>query len=133
MLKVSTHRRISRARLLALLLLGTLAWGATAEFTHRHGAQVNARLRLLEATSVSHQPVTPKIEDSSPERQGARSPSSGQCLICQLHQNLSASLFNSPPRIATVDIRVLHKSAAIVCQLSDFASNELGRAPPINL
>jgi hypothetical protein len=75
----------------------------------------------------------PRIESGETERSSSRSPTGGECLICQLHQNLSATLFNSQPRAATVDVHVLTVPATVIVQLSEFATNQHGRAPPINL
>jgi hypothetical protein len=127
-----------RARVLAVVLLASIAWGATAEFTHHHGAQSTARvsgslLSKAQGPNVADQTPAVRIESGETERSSSRSTNATDCLICQLQQNLSATLFNSPPRVATVDIQVVRVPATIVVQLSEFAANQHGRAPPSNL
>jgi hypothetical protein len=126
-----------RARVLAVVLLASIAWGATAEFTHHHGAQSTARVSALlsqaPAPNVADQSLAPWIESRETEASSSRSTNGADCLICQLHQNLSATLFNTPPRVAPVDIHVVSASATVIFPLSEVASNEHGRAPPSNL
>ena len=131
------HNPARRARVLAVVLLASIAWSATAEFTHHHGVQsaapVGALLSQAQALNVSDQTSAPRIESGETERSSSRSTSAADCLICQLQQNLSATLVNSPPRVATVDIHVVRVPAMAIVQLSEFATNQHGRAPPINL
>jgi hypothetical protein len=130
MLKVSRYGRTTRVRWLALLLLGSLAWGATAEATHRHGDQLTARAFQLPATILSNSSIAPQTEVSKLDPQGIRSSSSGQCLICQLHQNLSAALFGPTLQIAATNaLRVTTKPAGI-STLDSLALLHQGRAPP---
>ena|ERR1700694_5232553 len=128
---------VRRARLLAVVLLASIAWGTTAEFTHHHGAQSTFRLGALlsqaQALNGAEQTFAPRIESRETEASSSRSNTGADCLICQLHQNLSATLFNSPPRVAAVDIHVVSGSAQVIFQLPEFAAHQHGRAPPINL
>ena len=123
--------------MLAVVLLASIAWGATAEFTHHHGAQSTARVSALlsqaQASNVGEQTTTPRVESGETPRSSSKSTNGADCLICQLHQNLSATLFNTPPRIAPVDIQVVSASATVIFPLSEVASNQHGRAPPSNL
>ena len=122
--------------MLAVVLLASIAWGATAEFTHHHGARSAARVGTLlsqaQAANVGEQTITPRVE-SGTERSSSRPTNGADCLICQLHQNLSTTLFNKPPRVAPVDIHVASASATVIFPLSEVASNQHGRAPPSNL
>jgi hypothetical protein len=121
---------------LAVVLLASIAWGATAEFTHHHGAQSTVRFSALLSqaqASNGEQTATPRVESGETETSSSRSTNGADCLICQLHQNLSATLFNAPLRVATVDIRVLNGPATVVFPLSEVASNQHGRAPPSDL
>jgi hypothetical protein len=122
---------------LAVVLLASIAWGATAEFTHHHGARSTARVSTLlsqaQASNVGEQTTTPRFESGETEASSSRSTNGADCLICQLHQNLSATLFNAPPRVAPVDIQVVSASATVIFPPSEVTSNQQGRAPPSNL
>jgi len=130
------HKPARRARALAVVLLASIAWGATAEFTHHHGSQSTARFSALlsqtQTSNVGEQTTTPRVE-SGTEASSSRSTNGADCLICQLHQNLSTTLFNTPPRVTPVDIHVVSASATVIFPLSEIASNQRGRAPPFNL
>ena len=123
--------------MLAVVLLASIAWGATAEFTHHHGAQsiapVNATLGQAQASNVAEQTATSRVESDETQRSSSKSTNSADCLICQLHQNLSTTLFNTPPRVAPVEIPVVSATATVIFPLSEVASNQHGRAPPANL
>jgi hypothetical protein len=122
---------------LALVLLASIAWGATAEFTHNHGARSTAGASTLlgqaQASNLGEQTASPRIESGETERSSSKSTNGADCLICQLHQNLSTTLFNTPPRVAPIDIHVAGATATIVFPPSEVASNQRGRAPPANL
>jgi len=123
---------------LAALLLGSLGWGTAAEFTHHHGIQTTARFgqTLASATQAaegSGETATARFQSSGTERSSSTSNAGAECTICQLHRNLSATLFNSPPRIAAPEIHVSSAPARVVFQLSEFTPKERGRAPPSNL
>ena len=123
--------------MLAVVLLASIAWGATAEFTHHHGARSAARVSTLlsqaQASHLADQTASPRVESGKTEKSSPRSTNGADCLICQLHQNLSTSLFNTPPRVAPVNLLVASASAAVVFPPSEVASNQHGRAPPANL
>jgi hypothetical protein len=121
---------------LAAVLLASIAWGATAEFTHHHGAQSTARVSaLLSQAQASNvvETTTPRVQSGGTEASSSKSTNAADCLICQLHQNLSTTLFNTPPRVAPVDLPVVSASATVVFPLSEGTSNQQGRAPPANL
>jgi hypothetical protein len=119
------------------VLLASIGWGATAEFTHNHGARSTARastpLSQAQASNADEQTTSPRVESGETERSSSKSTNGADCLICQLHQNLSTTLFNAPPSVAAIDIHVAGATAAIVFPPSEVASNQHGRAPPANL
>jgi hypothetical protein len=121
---------------LAVVLLAFIAWGATAEFTHNHGAQSRARTSTLlsqtQASNINEQTTRLQVE-SGTEASSSGSTNGADCLICQLHQNLSTTLFSTPPRVAPAEIHVAGTIATIVFPPSEVASNQRGRAPPANL
>jgi hypothetical protein len=122
---------------LAFVLLASIAWGATAEFTHNHGARSTARASTLlsqaQTSNVTDQTATSLVESGKTQRSSSKSTNAADCLICQLHQNLSTTLFNTPPRVAPVDLQVVGASTTVIVPLSEVASNQHGRAPPSNL
>jgi methionine-rich copper-binding protein CopC len=130
------HNPARRARVLAVVLLASIAWGATAEFTHHHGAQSTVRFGALLSqapASNGEQTATSRVGSGETEKSSSRSTNGADCLICQLHQNLSATLFNAPPRVVPVDIHVVSASATVIFPPSEVAANQHGRAPPSNL
>ena len=123
-----------RTRLLAILLLATFAWGATAELNHNHGLKVRSGQALLTAAPDSLPSESPAPQVGSEETSGTSSSSKtgAACLICQLHQNLSATLFSEPPGVGSTETHVLNATATLVVQLSEYTANRHGRAPPID-
>ena len=123
--------------MLAIVLLAAIGWGATAEFTHNHGVRSTARASTLlsqtQASNIAEQTTTPRVESRKTERSSSTSTNGAGCLICQLHQNLSTTLFNTLPRVAPVDLQVVSALATVVLPQSEVASNQHGRAPPSNL
>ena len=118
-----------RARLLATLLLASLAWGTTVEFNHHHGTRVRFDQSLLSTTQNADDASSVKIESS--KKNGTRSSSkTGACLICQLHQNLSATALCHQPGVGTAETHGLKATPSVVLLLSEFTLNCQGRAPP---
>jgi hypothetical protein len=122
--------------MLAVLLLASIAWGTAAEFTHHHGAQSDTRLIQSLATKALETPaeaLTTKFDSSDAGGNRSSSRSRVECLICQLHQNLSATLFSEPPGVGPTETHALKATTPVVLQLSEFTANQHGRAPPANL
>ena len=118
-------RATSRIRLLALLLLACLSWGATAEFTHNHSTRVNQ-------ASLQTQSEVAFVSDFG-GKTTSKSKSPADCLICQLHQNLSNTLFTEAPVIGAVSESSFDPITTLTFDHGDFSSSQRGRAPPINL
>jgi hypothetical protein len=127
--KAGFHSRMTRVRLLTLFLLGSLAWGATAEVIHGHGTQLTARSVQFQKTTASNSSTASQTRASNPDPRGT-SPSSDQCLICQLHQNLSAALFGPTLQIAAADALRVTATIKGIPTLSGSALMHQGRAPP---
>jgi len=122
--------------MLAVLLLASIAWGTAAEFTHHHGAQSDTRLSQSLATAAPETPdgaFTTKVETSDAGGTRSSSRTRAECLICQLHQNLSATLFSETPGVGPTETQALKTTTPVVLQLSAFTANQHGRAPPANL
>jgi len=122
-----------RARLLAALLLASLAWGTTAEFNHHHGSRVRFDQSLLSTTQNADDSSPVKIESSKTNGTTSSSKTGAQCLICQLHQNLSATALGHVPGVGTAETHSLKAQSSVVFQRSEFTTNCQGRAPPSNL
>jgi hypothetical protein len=117
------------------MLLAAIAWGSTAELTHHHGAKTQSG-GSISSTNQSSIPdeVTP-THFSSSETNGpsSKSKSGADCLICQLHQNLSATEISHAPGQGPTETLGLNTRPGAVAKLSAFTSTGHGRAPPVNL
>lgn len=109
------------ARLLAFVLLAFVAYAATVETVHRHG-NISLTRAGLSSTAVSNS------SDAGSSLNEARSFS--DCLICQLHQNLSTSLFSSLPQVVVPQAQILRTAAVEHSYLSQSDTPTRGRAPP---
>jgi hypothetical protein len=110
------------ARLLALLLLVLVTYAATAESVHRHGA-------LLSNTRGNSAPAITSSGDSGSLANDARA--SGECLICQLRQQLSFSLVSAPSLIISPTPQLARSIVPRLSSLSETAAPRRGRAPPL--
>ena len=119
------HGKAANRIRLALFLLACLSWGATAEFTHSHSTRVNQ-------ASLQTQSEVAFVSDFS-RTTTSKSKSLADCLICQLHQNLSNTLFTETPVIGAVSESSFDSIANLAWDHGDFSSSQRGRAPPINL
>src|ERR1041385_9384536 len=117
----------NRNRGLAILLLACLGWGATAEFTHHHGSQSQTGQSVL-ATAADG--AATALESSNSGRTSSRSRSQAECLICQLHQNLSSSEINQPFLIGAHASPVSFMPTNVAVHLFELADTRRGRAPP---
>lgn len=118
--------------MLAVLLLASLAWGSTVEFAHHHGARAKSGESLF---TTAQSPTTveansTQISPDNPNGTSSKSKTGAECLICQLHQNLSASVIGHTPGVGPTEARGLNTASDAVVQLSEFTSPGQGRAPP---
>jgi hypothetical protein len=129
---VSFHRPLTRVRILAFLLLASLAWGAIAEVTHRHNGQKISRSRQSLSAPIANSQAGAGTELGSSERQTFKSSISSQCTLCQLQQNLSATLFGPTLQLAAPDSLSVSFAVQKISTLSSSALIPDGRAPPVN-
>src|SRR5258707_892344 len=115
-----------RARLLAMLLLASLAWGSTVEFTHHHGTNAKPGSSLASTQSATANEAT-QISSSKTNGTSSKSQTGAECLICQLHQNLSTTEISHAPGAGSRETRGLKTPADAVVQLSEFTSTGHGR------
>jgi Protein of unknown function (DUF2946) len=110
-------------RVVALLLFAMIVHGATAEIMHKHGGLAPASALL---NTASHAASNPEDADSSLNQTRTRN----ECVICQLHQNLSNTLFSSLPGITPPRALLAHGPAIAVYYSSQNGTAQHGRAPP---
>jgi hypothetical protein len=113
------------------LLLACIAWGATAEFTHNHGSP--SPIRQIDSATRSAEVASTSIGSSNNGRTSSSSRSKADCLICQLHQNLSTSEINHASVTGAAESQHWFTQANVAVHLSEFADTRRGRAPPIIL
>lgn len=119
---LTRRERAPLARLLAFVLLAFVAYSATAESVHRHGV-------LLLAVNGSSAPAISSSEGSGPLANDSRA--NGECLICQLRQQLSFSLINAPSQNIATQIEHALVDASALPSLSQTGAPQRGRAPPL--
>src|ERR1043166_1951197 len=107
------------SRCLGLLLVLFVFYGTTIEAAHRHGR----------ITSVSAN-ATSAVESDSGSGLSTTKSGCNDCLICQLHQNFSATVISVKP-IAEKITRLTHSRRSEPASISSLsASPSPGRAPP---
>jgi hypothetical protein len=109
---------------LSLLLLGFIVYGTTVEAAHTHGNLSEAK----KAVAISSFSDPAKETKTNGPLSGC-----GECLICRLHQNFSATVLSVPPSIgpSTVGFHIFNLPTVSVH--SQTATPQRGRAPPSSL
>ena len=107
--------------MLAFVLLAFVTYTTTAESVHRHGGLALKGAESYAAAVTPHGDANPAESDS---------PALGDCLICQLRQNLSFSLLSALPQLATPQVKAEPSSAVALLAASRFEAPRRGRAPP---
>jgi hypothetical protein len=108
------------------MLLAALAWGSTAEFTHHHGN----RPRAIDSSPIADQAPAGQIESDDANGPSSNSKKGAECLICQLHQNLSTTEIGHTPGVTPSETRGPNTPTREVIELPAFTSCGHGRAPP---
>jgi hypothetical protein len=117
--------RSNGSQILAAILLALVLHGATAGLTHNHARTSGAR------TSSAEQNTTPAVNTNTPVSNAKIS--NCECLICQLHHNLSITLV---AKVASLEPG--KTSSEPFARIFSFYAAELfeqshGRAPPLSL
>jgi len=122
---MTTGRHALPARLMAFVLLVLVTCGAigSAAHTHSNGAQA---FRAHAATASFSEPGDTNSSSKS-------MPGSGECLVCQLHQNLFSGLLTALPYIAPPVAHGTHAVATDSRFHSQTRAPRRGRAPPTSL
>jgi hypothetical protein len=116
--------------MLAMLLLAALAWGSTVEFTHHHSAKANSDDSLSGLAQSAADTEATQISSENTSGTSSNSKSGGECLICQLHQNLSATVIGHTPGVGSTETLGPNTPPPAVVLLSEFIATGHGRAPP---
>jgi hypothetical protein len=132
------RKRLITLRIVAAFILASIAWGSTFEFTHNHEARSG---KFVSTSEAANAPATVsdvqangrRFQTNEPQRSSSRSKAGTDCLICQLHHNLSATLISRPPGVGATDTKAPNATSAVGLRLSEFTANQHGRAPPFNL
>jgi hypothetical protein len=116
--------RAAFPRALSIVLLAFIVCGTTVEAAHNHGNLPESN----KVTSAAH------FSDPATESKlGTSSPGCSDCLICQLHQNFSATVISVSPSLgpSTHSFRTFNLTTVSVH--SQTATPQRGRAPPFTL
>ena len=109
-------------RTMAFVLLALVAYAATAGVIHGHGG-------LSLVTPDSSAAAINPAGDASSSANDSRAV--GDCLICQLRQQLSFSLLNAPPLILAPQAQIARMPRAAIPCFSRPDTPQRGRAPPL--
>ena len=119
LMKAFQNERADLKRGLCLLLLIFIFYGTTVEAAHRHGrvaARANNAASFQQTGSTSTTPIS--------------QPGCSDCLICQLHQNFSATLISVKPLTEPL-VRHTHTPQVNPISVRSITNSpQSGRAPP---
>lgn len=118
---ISRRRVAPLARVLAFVLLAFVTHSATIEIVHQHGSMLSAPSARA-AASIDRNTDNSSSESSRP---------TGECLICQLHQNLFQTLLTSTYAAAPTLSEEAISGRTPITSLSEACSPRRGRAPPL--
>ena len=107
------------SRWLGVLLVVFILYGTTVEAAHRHG-------RVLPAQAGS----TAQLDNEQAQNLSTTQTGCSDCLICQLHQNFSATLIALRQDDPPVQQPQRYASAVPLDLISQITSPSAGRAPP---
>jgi hypothetical protein len=108
-------------RALSILLLAFIICGTTVEAAHNHG-NLGGSNRLSSAGHLSD-PATEGTVDTG-------SLNCNDCLICQLHQNFSATVLSMTPSLAPLIVTAQFIQSHSILASSQTSVTRTGRAPP---
>lgn len=112
----------SFSRCVGLLLVIFIFYGTTVEAAHRHG-------RVLPPATQHTSVADPGAGNST----STTKPGCSDCLLCQLHQNFSATLISVKPNAEPAGALTYSLSFVSLAISSTDASPQSGRAPPQSL
>lgn len=116
---IPTFHKSTLSRVVGLLLVFFILYGTTVEAAHKHG-------RVVSKSGAQASLTTPGSS------QHTRSTNAGcnDCLTCQLHQHLFASLVSAGMREEVPAPRLLLSESGTFSITSFILAPQAGRAPP---
>jgi hypothetical protein len=109
------------ARMLAFVLLVFISYGATAGAAHRHGNILKSVRAPAAATMSGAGNSGSTAKDTG---------TSGECLMCRLHQHLFAGLLHNLPGFIPPTVQPINATVAFIPYFSQTNAPRRGRAPP---
>jgi hypothetical protein len=110
-------------RLLSVVLLCLLGYGATAEAIHRHG-----RIAPIQAADSSV-----RLDRQGADSNAQTLVNENDCTLCQLQRNLFAGLLYAPLRVIAPVVPERRTPAFSTSYLFALRTSQRGRAPPSTL
>lgn len=128
-----SQKLFTRLRIVAALLLASVAWGSTVEFTHHHGARnPRATGRSELANRANNQSDEARWQDSNSQQSSQRSSRGSECSICQLQHNLATTLLSEGAPAAADETYSAYAQTSLRVQFLGFTATLHGRAPPLS-
>src|SRR5712691_625968 len=113
--------RAAFPRALSIVLLAFIVCGTTVEAAHNHGNPLESN----KVTSAAH------FSDLATESKlGTSLPGCSDCLICQLHQNFSATVISVSPSLAPLIVTASFIQSHSLLASSQTIVTRTGRGPP---
>jgi hypothetical protein len=133
MLNHRSQTIFTRLRILAVLLLASVAWGSTVEFTHHHGARNTRAAEASEtANQANNQSDEARWQDSNTPQSSSRSNTGAECSICQLQHNLATTLLSEGAPATSDETHSAYAQTSLRVQFLEFTATLHGRAPPLS-
>ena len=123
--RIISYQSVRGTRVLAAVLLVTIAWTATAEATHYHGSATRNVYSLN-----GDAPAQPAIQSSGAQKGSRKSPTRNECLICQLHRHLFATALTHHLHETPAAYVCLRFTPHAISHRKQLIYLEGGRAPP---
>jgi hypothetical protein len=128
-----SQKFFTRLRILAALLLASIAWGSTVEFTHHHGVlNASAAGASGAAYQQDNQSGGARWQDDNSPQSSSRSNRGAECSICQLQHNLATTLLSESAPTEADEIYIPHSQTSSKVQFLEFTATLQGRAPPVS-
>ena len=118
-----------KVRLLAAVVLASVGWGAIAGFMHNHG---RASIQSAQASGQQASSNSGAAQSAGTNGTSSKYRTAGDCLICQLHQNLSTITFSHVSVVADAETHSYGSDTAASFHHGDYSTNRRGRAPPLS-
>jgi hypothetical protein len=109
--------------MLAFVLLVFISYGATAGAAHRHGNILKSGRADAAATMSGSGNNGSTAKDTG---------TSGECLMCRLHQHIFAGLLHHLPGFTPPSVQLIRATVASVSYFFQTNAPRRGRAPPMS-